>query len=380
MNAKCLFGFFVIGILPVSPCKQHTEKTKTDVEQCESYYKPTFSERFVITTNGDDIQLVVYNPWQGSHNVKFTYTLTHSENNDAHTVKIPVKRVICLSSTHLAFVDFIDEIDKVVGVSGAGFISNQRVRQLIADGKILDVGYENYLSYEVIASLKPDVIFAYGVDGELAKTEAKLNEMGIKLVYIGEYLEETPLAKAEWAVAIAAFFEKSEMAAEKIKTIANEYNHLKTIAANVAYKPKVLLNAPYRDIWYLPPAKSTVINFLKDAGGEYIFESETRNANASNPTSIEYVYAKALNADIWINQNNETTLVQLKNLDKRLVNISAFKNKNVYNNNNRLTVNDGNDFWESGVVNPQIILKDLIKIFHPQLLPEYELVYYRKLE
>lgn len=381
MNFRLSFWFFATGMLFLaSACKQNTEKVKTDGEQYEIYYKPTFSKRFIIEANGDDKRLVVYNPWQGSRDVKFTYTLTHDKSKDAHTVKIPVERVICLSSTHLAFVDFIDEIDKVAGVSGAGFISNQRARQLIADGQIADVGYESYLSYEVIATLKPDVVFAYGVDGELGKTEAKLNEMGIKLVYIGEYLEETPLARAEWAVAIAAFFEKSEIAAEKVKNIENEYNQLKNIAAHVADKPKVLINAPYRDVWYLPAVKSTAINFLKDAGGEYIFEAETQNTKESNPTNIEYVYIKALNADIWINQNNETSLAQLKNLDVRLINIAAFKNKTVYNNNNQLTPNGGNDFWESGVINPQIILKDLIKIFHPQLLPEHQLFYYRKLE
>ena len=380
MCCKRAFWLVTIGILLIFACKHNVEKTKADSEQYETYYKPLFSERFVITTNDCDKQLFVYNPWQGSRNVKFTYTLTHNENNDTHTIKIPVERVICLSSTHLAFVDFIDEVDKIVGVSGAEFISNQRVRQLITEGKIVDVGYENYLSYETIASLKPDVIFAYGVDGEMAKTEAKLNEMGIKLVYIGEYLEQTPLAKAEWAVAIAAFFEKSEMAVEKIKTIENEYNLLKSFAVNVTNKPKVLLNAPYRDVWYLPATKSYIINFLKDAGGEYIFEQETQKTKESNPTNIEYVYAKALHADIWINQNNETTLAQLKNIDSRLANIEAFKNKKVYNNNNQLTANGGNDFWESGVVNPQTILKDLIKILQPQLLPEHQLFYFRKLD
>lgn len=362
-------------------CKQNNRQTKTDCEQNEIFYKPTYSQRFVIEQTGDDKRLVVHNPWQGSRNVKFTYTLTHNNNNDAaHTVKIPVERVICLSSTHLAFIDFIDKIDKIVGVSGAGFISNQNVRQRIADKQIADVGYENYLSYEVIASLNPDVIFAYGVDGELGKVEAKLNEMGIKLVYIGEYLEETPLAKTEWAVAIAAFFDEEEQAIAKLKNIENEYQQLQTLAANVSHKPRVLVNAPYRDVWYLPAVKSTTINLLKDAGGEYIFENETQNARESNPTNIEYVYAKALDADIWINQNNENSLQQLRGIDARLTEISAFKNKNVYNNNKRLNTHGGNDFWESGVINPQIILKDLIKIFHPNLLPEYELFYYKKLE
>jgi iron complex transport system substrate-binding protein len=379
MNVKRCFWLLIL--ICFFACKQNNKQTKTDGEQHEIFYKPTFSERFVIEQNGDDKRLVVHNPWQGSRNVKFTYTLTRNNNNDdVHTVKIPVERVICLSSTHLAFIDFIDKIDKIVGVSGAGFISNENVRRRIENKQIADVGYENYLSYEVIASLNPDVIFAYGVDGELGKVEAKLNEMGIKLVYIGEYLEETPLAKTEWAVAIAAFFDEEEQAISKLKNIENEYNQLQTLAANVSHKPRVLINAPYRDVWYLPAVKSTTINLLKDAGGEYIFENETQNAKESNPTNIEYVYAKALDADIWINQNNENSLQQLRGIDARLTEISAFKNKNVYNNNKRLNTHGGNDFWESGVINPQIILKDLIKIFHPNLLPEYELFYYRKLE
>ncbi|MDR0754854.1 MAG: ABC transporter substrate-binding protein [Prevotellaceae bacterium] len=380
MNLKRNFWFLLCSILLVSACRQNKVKTETDGEQSEIYYKPAFSERFVIEKAGNDKRLIVHNPWQGSRNVKFTYTLTNDDNDAVHTVKIPVERVICLSSTHVAFIDFIDRADKIVGVSGTDYISNENIRRRIAEGKIVDAGYENYLSYEVIAALKPDVIFAYGVDGELGKTEAKLNEMGMKLVYIGEYLEETPLAKAEWLVAIAAFFGEEEKAIEKIKNIEHEYNQLKTLAENVTNKPKVLINAPYRDVWYLPATGTTVINLLKDAGGEYVFENETQNSKESRPVNLEYVYTKALDADLWINQNNETSLRQLQNLDARLINIPAFKNGNVYNNNKRLNRQGGNDFWESGVVNPQIILKDLIKIFHPALLPEHQLFYYRKLE
>ncbi|MDR1551980.1 MAG: ABC transporter substrate-binding protein [Prevotellaceae bacterium] len=380
MNLKQNVWFLLIGISLVSACRQNRIKNETDGEQHEVYYKPAFSERFIIENDGDDKRLIVHNPWQGSQNVKFTYTLTNKNNDAVRTVKIPVERVICLSSTHVAFIDFIDKVDKIVGVSGAGYISNENLRQRIANSQTVDVGYENYLSYEVIASLKPDVIFAYGVDGELGKTEAKLNEMGIKLVYIGEYLEETPLAKTEWLVAVAAFFNEEEKAIEKLKTIEKEYNQLKALAENVSNKPKVLINAPYRDVWYLPSAKSTAINLLKDAGGEYIFERETQNSRESNPTNIEYVYTKALDADVWINQNSETSLRQLQSLDRRLTNISAFRNGNVYNNNKRLNPHGGNDFWESGIVNPQIILKDLLKIFHPYLLPEHQLFYYQKLE
>jgi iron complex transport system substrate-binding protein len=379
MNLKpCLWVLILSGIFIFS-CRQNKEQIKDNSER-EVYYKPTFSERFVIEKVGDDKRLIVLNPWQGSQNVKFTYTLTNSKNDDAHTVKIPVERVICLSSTHVAFIAFIDEVDKIVGVSGTDYISNEYAQQRIANRQIVDVGYENYLSYEVIASLKPDVVFAYGIDGELAKTEAKLNEMGIKLVYIGEYLEETPLAKAEWAVAIAAFFGEEEKAVGKIKIVENEYEQLKTLAANAPDKPKVLINAPFRDVWYIPGTKSATINLLKDAGGEYIFEQEMQNSKDTRPANIEYVSTKAIDADVWINQNSETSLQQIQSIDARLASIPAFKSKNVYNNVHRLNSHGGNDFWESGVVSPQLILKDMIKIFHPELLPNEEFFYYKKLE
>ncbi|MDR1199654.1 MAG: ABC transporter substrate-binding protein [Prevotellaceae bacterium] len=380
MNLKQKFWFLLTVVFIVSSCRQNTTKTGADGEQHEICYRPAFSERFIIENDGDDKRLTVYNPWQGSRDVKFTYTLTSGNNDGVHTVKIPVERVICLSSTHVAFIDFINKTDRIAGVSGTGYISNENVQRQIERNQTVDVGYENYLSYEVIASLKPDVVFAYGVDGELGNTEAKLNEMGIKLVYIGEYLEKTPLAKAEWAVAVAAFFNEEEKAIEKFKNIEYEYNWLKELAENVADRPKVLVNAPYRDVWYLPSTASVTINLLNDAGGKYIFEAETKNASKTNPTSIEYVYAKALDADVWINLNSETSLQQLQSLDGRLADISAFKSRSVYNNSKRLNHQGGNDFWESGVVNPQIILKDLIKIFHPDLLPEHQLFYYKKLE
>ncbi|MDR0420796.1 MAG: ABC transporter substrate-binding protein [Prevotellaceae bacterium] len=380
MNEKQKFWFLLAVIFFISACRQNNAKIETDGGQREIYYQPTFSERFVIENVGDDKRLTVHNPWQDSRDIKFTYTLTENDNDGVHTIKIPVERVICLSSTHIAFIDFINKTDKIVGVSGADYISNENIRRSIESRQIVDVGYENYLSYEIIASLKPDVIFAYGVDGELGKTEAKLNEMGIKLVYIGEYLEKTLLAKAEWAVAMAAFFGEEEKAVKEFKKIEYEYNQLKELARNAASKPKVLINAPYRDVWYLPSSKSAIINLLNDAGGQYIFETETQNAKESNPVNIEYVYSKALDADTWINLNNETSLRQLQSLDGRLVSISAFQNGNVYNNTKRLNPKGGNDFWESGTVNPQTVLKDLIKIFHPELLPEHQLFYYRQLE
>ncbi|MDR2125448.1 MAG: ABC transporter substrate-binding protein [Prevotellaceae bacterium] len=380
MNGKLVFWYSVAGMLLVAACRQNTEKNAEDGKRYEICYQPSYSERFVIEQAGDDKRLIVRNPWQGSSNVQFAYTLTHSENSDERSVKIPVERIICLSSTHVAFVDFIGKADKIAGVSGQDYISSENVRQRIAGSLTVDVGYENYLSYEAIAALKPDVIFAYGIDGELGKTEAKLAEMGIKLVYIGEYLENTPLAKAEWMIAVAAFFDEEEKTIEKFKNIEYEYQALQQLASKANSKPKVLINAPYRDVWYLPAVNSAAINLLKDAGGEYIFEAETQGGKESNPMNIEYVYAKALDADVWINQNNETLLRQLQNLDARLADILAFKNKNVYNSNRRLNNHGGNDFWESGVVNPQIILKDLIKIFHPNLLPDHQLFYYRKLE
>ena len=345
----------------------------------EPYYSPAYAKGFDIEIADGKFVLKISNPWQHASEVEFEYILTENASKDkSNEIKIPVERVVCLSTTHLAYIDALGKIDAVNGVSGVKNSSLSEVHKRFADKKLFDTGYDSDLSYELIYSLQPDVVFAYGVEGEFADACEKLNSSGIKAVYVGEYLESTPLGKAEWLIPMSLFFGEWEKAVEIFAKIESEYSEAKKLVENVAAKPKVLPNVPYRDVWYLPGKESYMVTFFEDAGADYIFKEGYKRE--SYPMDLERAFILAQDADFMIIGDRAQTLNELKEIDNRLSMIPAFKNKTIYNNNAKVNAWGGNEFWESGVVNPQIILKDLIKIFRPELMPDYKPVYYRRME
>jgi iron complex transport system substrate-binding protein len=373
---KNIHIFSLLLVLTVCACgtKQTLNKLSGDYE----IYKPRYAQGFSLYNSNDTTILKVTNPWQFASGLEFNYILTPNASPKAlNEIKIPVTKAICMSTTHVAFISALDRTSSIAGISGLKHVSDSAVIAMGQTNRIVDVGYDSNLNYELIFSLTPDVVFAYGVQGEFSAIETKLNELGIKVVYLGEYMEETPLGKAEWIVAMSAFFNEQQHAQEIFAQIETNYNEAKKMTDNVEYRPKVMFNVPYKDTWYMPGTKSYMVKFVHDASAEYVYpDNEGRN---SYPMSIEKAYTIALDADFWLIGNSSKSLAELENTDSRMSEIPAFKTEKIYNSN--LRANDhGDDFWESGVVKPDIILKDLIKIFHPEIMPDYNLYYYRHLE
>jgi iron complex transport system substrate-binding protein len=357
-------------------CATKTKYNKLSDEQ--EVYKPKYAQGFSLNRSGDTIVLKVTNPWQFASDVEFNYILSpNASPNVLNEIKIPVTKAVCMSTTHVAFISALGKTSSISGISGLRHVSDSIVIAMGKENKVVDVGYDSNLSYELIFSLMPDVVFAYGIQGEFFAIEKKLNELGVKVVYFGEYMENTPLGKAEWIVAMSAFFENQQCAEKIFDRIETNYINAKKMLTNIEYKPNVMFNVPYKDVWYMPGTESYMVKFINDAGAEYIYPAnEGRN---SYPMSIEKAYSIAQTADFWLIGNSSKSLAELKSVDPRMSEIPAFQNKRIYNSN--LRANDyGDDFWESGIVNPDIILKDLIKILHPELIPEHELYYYRHLK
>lgn len=361
----------------------HSPKSKKPAAEeaavSEVIYKPRFARGFSIERNNGAKYLKIVNPWQFASDVGFNYKL--SPNADPalpNEIQLPVQRAICMSTTHVAFLETLGQASTIYGMSGVKLVYSSSVKDIFDLNKVIDVGYDSNLSYELIYSLRPDVIFAYGIQGEFTTVEEKLNELGVKVVYIGDYIEETPLGKAEWLVAMAAFFDMESQAESQFDSICANYTKAQRIAAQVSERPSVMLNVPFKDVWYLPGGKGNMAKFIEDAGGNYLLSDN--NQRESYPMSIEQAYAVAQDADYWLIGDLSNSLKELEQVDKRLAAIPAFKNGRVYDNNARLSPYGGNDIWESGIVHPHIILNDLIKIFHPQLLPDYELFYYKQLK
>ncbi|MCL2098592.1 MAG: ABC transporter substrate-binding protein [Bacteroidales bacterium] len=355
----------------------HTPST-----QAEPFYLPQYAKGFWIEQSGDDKVLHIKNPWQGAEGVQYSYRLVSREDKEALTtslmnIPVPLKRVVCLSTTHLAYIDALQETETVIGISGAGYVSNALIRAALSKGKVKDVGYESGISYESLAVLQPDVVFAYGVAGEMSAVVDKINSMGIRVVFLGDYLEDSPLGKAEYMVAVSAFYGKEAEAEALFACVVEDYTAVKVLAAEPTYRPKVILNAPWRNAWYIPGGANYLSTLITDAGGEVLGARE--GSRESAPISLEKAYTYALQANYWLHPNMAHSLAELKSNDPRFAAIPAFRQHRVFNNTLRRRPEGGSDFWESGVVQPHIILRDLIRILHPDLLPEHRLVYYEQL-
>ena len=156
------------------------------------------------------------------------------------------------------------------------------------------------------------------------------------------------------------------------------YNVLKKkVADNILDAPSVMLNTPYGDSWFMPSTESYVARLIKDAGGDYIYKKNTGNASA--PIDLEEAYLLASQADMWLHVGMANTLDELKAACPKFIDTRCFRGGQVYNNNARTNAAGGNDYYESAVVNPDLVLRDLVKIFHPELVEE-DFVYYKQLK
>lgn len=336
-----------------------------------------YAKHFEIQKIDSGYKIIVLNPWQFVSNEIFSYYFSYKNERNKQYVKLPVNKIICLSTSHIGFLSKLNLQNKIVGVSGTQFINDSITNSLINEKKIVDVGYEQNLNYELILSLKPDIIIAYNVESKNVGYITKLQELGLNVIFVAEYLEETPLAKAEWLKFFGTIFNLQKKSDSIFNSIDIEYNNLKNIAHNYKIKPTVFAGLPWKDSWYIAGGRSNLACLFKDAGATYIWENDT--STQSSPISLENVINEASEADFWLNPGTANSLNDIYLTDSRLTCFKAYKLKKVYNNNSKINYYGGIDYWESGIVNPQIILKDLIKIIHPESFPSYKSYYYKKL-
>jgi len=350
-------------------------------------YTPAYASGFDIRGNGNNASTLVSirNPWQGGTNVEQHLLILRDDAKApadfaGQVVKAPVRHVVCMSSSHVAMFDAIGQAKRISGVSGIDYISNPYVREHRLCGEVRDVGYDTNLNFELLAAMRPDLMLLYGVTGENTIVTGKLRELGIPYIYIGDYMEESPLGKAEWLMVAAELCNVRDKGAETFRGIAARYNALKARIAGAAggSRPKVMLNTPYRDTWFMPSSRSFMVRLIEDAGGEYVYTKN--NSDTSVAVDLEEAYLLASAADTWINVGPCNTLAELTAQNPKFADVPAVRNRQVFNNNRRQTPAGGSDFWESGVIRPDLVLHDLCAVFNPQAADTAELYYYKRLE
>lgn len=355
------------------------KRNQSSVPQDGVPVKLSYAKQFTITNAGEYTTLTVLNPWKPGA-VYDTYYLVKNDEvqvpQDGQKIKIPLQTLMVNSATHLGFLDLLGELDKVTGVCNSDYIYNRAIKEGVKEGRIADLGDSFNLDIEKLLILHPQAVMTsgYNADDENSK---RMKQTGLNILYNIEWQENTPLGRAEWIKYMGAFFDKSNMADSIFSVIESSYNDIKEQAGSVKEKPSVLSGQDFRGSWSMPGGKSFSARLLQDAGADYFYKNDSTTGSIAN--TIEEALIHFNDADVWIGAQ-PSTLAELGKANNQYKLFKAYKTGKVYNTNKRINASGGNDYWESGVARPDLILSDLIKILHPLLLPGYELTYYQKLE
>ncbi|QKZ15384.1 ABC transporter substrate-binding protein [Spirosoma sp. KUDC1026] len=294
-------------------------------------------------------------------------------------IRIPLRRMVLMSSMHVGLAGFLEAEEQIVGLGNLKYVSSPKVIQRIDAGKVQEVGHDQTLNEEQLVSLQPDLLMATGSPTAQMNRYQTLRNAGVPVLINSEWVETTPLGRAEWVKLMAALLNKEALVNQKFAQVEREYNRLAALARNVASKPSIISGMNAKDAWFVPDGDSYITRFFLDAGGSYPWSN--RRTTGSLPLNFEAVYPIALNADYWLNigLNGVSSKKDVLAKDSRYADFAPFKSGQMYSYGKRMNNRGANDYWESGAVNPHVVLADLIKIMHPKLLPKHQLVYYKQL-
>ncbi|WP_223559149.1 ABC transporter substrate-binding protein [Chryseobacterium lathyri] len=298
----------------------------------------------------------------------FTYNFKSSQT--------PFKRIILLNASMAGYISELGAENLIVGVSSPEYIYSEKIQNLLKEGKIRNVGSEQKYDVEKIISMKPDAVFTNYI-ASFDNAYQLLKNNGIQVVFLDEYMEQLPLEKAAYIKIFGEFFGKEKEAQAKYEEIEKNYNHLKQLALKAKEKPVVLANEMYGDVWYLPGGKTSVANYITDANASYIMKDNKEEKSLT--MSFEEVYAKSGQVQYWINAGNHTSKKEMLAGNPFYGKLEVFNKGKIYTVAGKEKLK-ANDFFERGAVRADLVLKDYIRIFHPELLPEYQLTYMKELQ
>ncbi len=296
----------------------------------------------------------------------------------ATVLEVPIDSIVTMSTTYLPALEVLGELDALVGVDSGAYVTNAAVKSMLAEDKLVEISSGAEVNVEAAVELSPDLIMAYASGFADYDAHPRLQEVGLNVALNAEYLDSTALGRAEWVDFMATFFNKEGTAEAWFADIVTEYDQLVALTADVTERPTVFANTPYEGTWYMPGGQSHVAQFLTDAGASYPWSDD--ESTSSLYLDFETVYESASTADYWINVGFFNGLSDLVAADERFAEFAAYTNGNVFNNDAATNETGGNDYYEAGVIYPNVVLADLIKIFHPELLPDHQSVYYRAVE
>ena len=297
---------------------------------------------------------------------------------DAVVIRTPVKRVVIMETVYVGYLDALGQLDQICGAASASYINHPKVIHGVESGDIQHIQSGQKLNIERLLLLQPDLILTTNIGEGQMDVSPQLQRAGLPVVLTADYMEHHPLARTEWLKFLAAFFETEDRSNEIFNSIKAQYTGLLDKTKDIDERPSVFCGAPYSGSWHVPGGDSFIARAIQDAGAHYLWEDDP--SRGSLPLDTERVFLRAAEADYWIHPSHYRSLSELFNADPRFAKFGAAQISQVFNNTRQVSKNGGNNIWERGIVHPEEVLADLIKIFHPDLLPEHELIYYENLQ
>lgn len=363
------FAFWMVACTPSGKQTSSKEALSSDSIQ--------YAQGFTVQRFDTYIMVEVRDPWDSTRLLQ-RYLLVDRTKSvpgglpKGTIVKVPVKDIVIYTSVHAAIIDQLHETDKVIGVCEPRYMDTPAIQGGIQAGRIADLGEATSPNIEKMIEIGAELVIASPFQNS---SYGPVEKIGIPIIEGADYMEAFPLGRTEWIRFYGLLFGKEEMADSIFKETEQAYLSLKDLTANIDNRPTVLSEKKFGSSWYVPSGDSYMAHLIEDAGADYMFKDLP--GAGSTPLAFETVFDKAIHADIWLvkyNQSSEMTYNDLRSEYTPYENFDAFKKKRIY------TCNTGAvPYYEEFPIHPEYLLKDLIWIFHPELVFGYSPRYFREM-
>jgi iron complex transport system substrate-binding protein len=373
---KMLLGVLLLSFIGCQKNEKKEPQQKIDSKNTIEYA----SGLSIFKYEGYSIVKVI-NPWPDA-NKNFTYILKEKnaivpDSLQKYTaVQVPLQSIVVTSTTNIPFLEMLGVEKSLVGFPHTDYVSSEKTRKLIDAGSVKNVGQNEKLNMEQLIELAPELIVTFGVDNNNPMIE-NLQKSGLKVMLQGDWMEQSPLGKAEWLKLFGALYGKEKEAKVLFDDIVKNYNEAVELVVNKKPESTVLYGSMYQEQWFVAKGNSWVAQFMKDAKANYLWSDVS--GTGSLGLSFEKILDKAKNANVWIASGSFKTISELGNSNPHYSQFDAYKKKNVYTFESKLGATGGTIYYELAPSRPDLVLKDYIKIFHPDLLPDYTFTFAQKL-
>ena len=374
---KKTIGIFLL--ISLFGCKKEIKPTPTAPTSIQNQIE--YATSLSIKKYPNYSVVTVSNPWPNASK-NFTYilkdkntVLPDSLQNQA-VINVPLESVVVTSTTIIPYLEMLAVEKKLIGFPHTDYISSPKTRTLIDQGNVKNIGQNERLNIEQLIDLSPSLIVTFGIDNNNPMLE-NLQKSGLNLLIQADWMEQTPLGKAEWIKLYGALFCKEKEAKTHFDAIVKNYQQAVALVQKQSKKPTVLYGSMYQDQWYVAKGQSWVAQFIKDAKGQYLWDK--LEGSGSLGLSFESALEKGKNADYWIATGSFKSLAELAQANPHYRQFDAFKNKKIYCFETKIGATGGTIYYEQAPSRPDLVLKDYIKIVHPELLPNYTFTFAQKL-